>query len=246
MRRRLLSLLMSGACLTIAEGRALAQTPSLTAPASEPSAAPGAAPAAPDAGVSEIVVTASKRAERLQDVPGSVTALGLTQLSKLGVESFSDYKALVPSLTQQDGGNPGQGTLVIRGLDTAGALTSTVAVYLDDSPFTSSGFLAVGALLTPDPDISDIDHIEVLKGPQGALYGANSLGGLIRIISKKPDLHEASGLIQAEGNTVSGGGGRLRRARCGQPAADRRQARRPRQRRLSGRSGLGGQRDHGH
>jgi outer membrane receptor protein involved in Fe transport len=160
----------------------------------------------PDLLSNDIVVTASRRDERLQDVPAAVTALSGDTLETLGVRSFSDYVSLVPGLSQRDVGNPGQGTFIIRGLNTGSqSITNTSAVYLDDTPFSASGFLSAGALLTPDPDIADVERIEVLKGPQGTLYGANSLGGLIRIVSARPDSSGFSGRVQADVTALDGG-----------------------------------------
>jgi iron complex outermembrane recepter protein len=160
----------------------------------------------PELFASDIVVTASRRDERLQDVPAAITALSGETLETLGVRSFSDYSTLVPGLSQRDAGNPGQGTFIIRGLNTGSqSITNTSAVYLDDTPFSASGFLSAGALLTPDPDIADVERIEVLKGPQGTLYGANSLGGLIRIVSARPDASGFSGRVQADVTALDGG-----------------------------------------
>ncbi len=155
----------------------------------------------------DIVVTASRRDERLRDVPSAITALDGEKLGELGVRDTKGYLALVPGVSFNDSGSPGLGRVIIRGLSTDAALqlTSTAATYIDDTPFTASGSLAAGALLNPDPDIADVDRIEVLKGPQGTLYGANSLGGLVRIISKRPDLKDFSGTFTADGSTTAHG-----------------------------------------
>jgi outer membrane receptor protein involved in Fe transport len=154
----------------------------------------------------EIVVTASRRAERLQNVPSAITALEGSTLEAIGAQTFRDYSTLIPGLSQRDLGNPGQGTIIIRGLNTGPqSITNTAATYIDEAPFSASGFLSAGAILTPDPDIADLDRIEVLKGPQGTLYGANSLGGLIRIITTRPDASRFSGRVWGEATTVDGG-----------------------------------------
>jgi iron complex outermembrane receptor protein len=155
----------------------------------------------------EIVVTASRRNEKVQNVPGTVTAISGEQLQKQGVQSFRDYVTLVPGLSQRDSGAPGFGTIIIRGLNSGPQqLTSTAAMYIDDAPFTASGYLSATAVLTPDPDIADLSQLEVLKGPQGTLFGANSLGGIVRIVTNHPDVNAFSGFAQAEGSTVDGGG----------------------------------------
>jgi outer membrane receptor protein involved in Fe transport len=154
----------------------------------------------------DIIVTASRRRERLQDVPAAVTAVEGQTLETIGAQSFRDYVGLIPGLSQRDFGNPGQGTIIIRGLNTGPqSITNTAATYIDDAPFSASGFLSAAALLTPDPDIADLDRIEVLKGPQGTLYGANSLGGLVRIITARPDTSRFSGRVWGEASVVEGG-----------------------------------------
>ncbi len=167
---------------------------------------PGATSAGSES-LQEIVVT-SKRMERAQDVPTAVSTLGSSQIETLGIESFKDYEGLVPSLSQRDEGAPGIGTIILRGLNTGSEQSAnTAGYYLDDTPFSASGFSAFADQVTPDPDLLDVDHIEVLKGPQGTLFGAGSLGGLIRIITKKPSLTEFSGSVTTEGDSVDGGGG---------------------------------------
>ncbi|HZG47077.1 MAG TPA: TonB-dependent receptor [Allosphingosinicella sp.] len=153
-----------------------------------------------------IIVTASRRRERLQDVPSAVTAFDGRTLETIGAQNFRDYVGLIPGLSQRDLGNPGQGTIIIRGLNTGPqSITNTTATYIDEAPFSASGFLSAAAILTPDPDIADLDRIEVLKGPQGTLYGANSLGGLVRIITARPDASRAFGRAWGEVSTVEGG-----------------------------------------
>jgi iron complex outermembrane recepter protein len=157
--------------------------------------------------VETVVVTANKRKERLQDVPLAITAFSSEALERLGVEKFGDYMTLVPNLSQAGGGTPGVGTVVMRGLYTGSQqTTNTTAFYVGEAPFSSSGALAVGALITPDPDLVDVARIEILKGPQGTLYGASSLGGLIRIVPKEPDFSGLSGSVKLAGSSVANGG----------------------------------------
>ena len=82
--------------------------------------------------------------------------------------------------------NPGEGRLILRGLNTGG-VASTVAVYMDETPFGSSTGLVNGAVLAGDFDTFDVDRVEVLRGPQGTLYGANSLGGLLKFVTNEPN-----------------------------------------------------------
>lgn len=148
-----------------------------------------AAPAERKGGVVEIVVTATKRTENLQDVPLSVNALGGEELDNLGVDTFDDYLEQLPSLTA-GGSGPGQSTIYIRGLasttpnlTTAGVagLAPNVAMYLDEQPLSQPG-------RNLDVYAADLERIEVLAGPQGTLFGASSQAGVVRLITNKPDL----------------------------------------------------------
>ncbi len=151
-----------------------------------------------------IVVTAEKRVERLQDVPMSVTALSGNELDRLQAWDFADYAALVPGLSLQTT-QPGSTRLTLRGQN-AGGDGSTVAVYIDESPFGSSNALANGAFNTGDFDTWDMQRIEVLRGPQGTLYGANSEGGLLKFVTNAPVLGSLSGAAEVTGESVDHGG----------------------------------------
>lgn len=154
----------------------------------------------------EIVVTASKRTERLLDVPAAIQTLDGDAIENLGIRGFDDYAGLIPNISQRSFGAPGSGTVIIRGLNTGPQqTTSTAGFYLDDTPFTAAGSLSVASVILPDADLADVERIEVLKGPQGTLYGASSLGGLVRIISRKPDLTEFGGAASVSASTVDGG-----------------------------------------
>lgn len=176
-----------------------------TAAAAQPATSPQAEAA--EAGSGEIVVTASKREQKLRDVPSAITVLGGDTLANLGVQSVRDYATLTPGLTIQDSGSPGYGKIFIRGL-TTGSLqqSATTVYYIDDVPFTPSSANGGGAFIAPDPELTDIERIEVLKGPQGTLYGASSLGGVIRLVSKSPDASGFSGSARSEMTAIDGGG----------------------------------------
>src|SRR5262245_14916893 len=126
----------------------------------------------------EIMVTAQKRQERLQDVPISVKALTNETLEHMGADSFTDYARTVPSLMSSELGS-GRNQIVIRGLS-APIGVATVGFYLDgvssELPFEN-----------PDPKLFDIERIEILRGPQGTLYGAGAVGGLVKVITKRAD-----------------------------------------------------------
>jgi iron complex outermembrane receptor protein len=142
--------------------------------------------------VQEVVVTANKRAEKLHDVAMGITALGGAQLDTEQNVSFLDYAPLVPGLSVE-GIGPGENRLTLRG-ENAGGVGSTTAVYIGESPFGSSNALANGSITTGDFDTFDLQRVEVLRGPQGTLYGASTEGGLIKFVlnAPNPDRFEAA------------------------------------------------------
>lgn len=145
----------------------------------------------------EIVVTARKRgAESVQDIPISITAIGEGQLQLLNAADFEDFAYQVPGLTFNDTG-PGERRYIIRGIQSAGQ--QQVAVYYDEValPGVQSSTSDSGSQ-TPDLKLFDIERIEVLRGPQGTTFGANSQSGTVRIITNKPDLTAFEGSASAE------------------------------------------------
>ncbi len=142
-------------------------------------------PSGTAATLQEIVVTAQKAPERLHDVPMGITAITPDEMSKLRVTDFQDLQALVPGLLVQES-QPGFTRLTLRG-ENVGGIGSTVTVYVDDTPVGSSNALADGAVITGDFDTWDLQRVEVLRGPQGTLYGAGSEGGLLKYVTNPPD-----------------------------------------------------------
>ena len=190
----------------IAPGQVLAQD----APAepTDPAESPATAQARQEAG-EEVIVTATKRAENLQDVPIAITAITTKTLDDLQVNSFDDYARLVPSLSFKTGGgggsadSPGTANVYFRGVasgENANHSTSlpSAGMYLDEQPITTIG----GAL---DIHVFDIARVEALAGPQGTLYGASSQAGTVRIITNKPDFAGTYGAINLEVNKVAHG-----------------------------------------
>ena len=150
----------------------------------------------------EVIVTAQKRAESLQDVPISLDALGQEKLDELNVQDFKDYVQFLPSVTMQAslGAGSGYNLVYMRGVATGGdgqATTSqpSVGMYLDEQPITT----VQGSL---DVHLYDIARVEALAGPQGTLYGASSQAGTIRIITNKPDPSGFDGGYSLEANYV--------------------------------------------
>jgi outer membrane receptor protein involved in Fe transport len=155
----------------------------------------------------EIIVTATKRSERLQDVPVAITALTDAELQRRDAVRLEDYVAAVPGLAfASNGGN--SGVLAIRGIATgtlAGNTQSPVALYYDDIPALES-FAPLGI---PDLQLFDVEQVEILRGPQGTLFGSGALGGAIRVITARPDLDTFVGNAEVRANTIDGGGNGL-------------------------------------
>ena len=120
----------------------------------------------------------------LLDVPQSISVVSGANLEAQHATNFQDYLKLVPGL-QLNQDTPGEGRLILRGVNTGG-VASTVSVYVDETPFGSSSGLVNGAVLAGDFDTFDLNRIEVLRGPQGTLYGASSLSGVLRFITNAP------------------------------------------------------------
>jgi len=155
-----------------------------------------------DSDSQDIIVTAQRRAENLQDVPIAITALGTKTLEDNQVDSFDDYAKMVPSLSYKSSG-PGSANVYFRGVasgENANHSSSlpSVGTYLDEQPITT----IQGAL---DIHVFDIARVEALAGPQGTLYGASSQAGTIRIITNKPDLSGTYGQVNLEVNKVAHG-----------------------------------------
>ncbi|SHM61199.1 Outer membrane receptor proteins, mostly Fe transport [Duganella sacchari] len=148
---------------------------------------------AQDGPVEQVLVTAQKRSEALQSVPLSVTALDWRELEHMGVEHLSDIARQAPGLTVVSSG-PGQNILIVRGISSVAGTAGTVGYYLDDTPIAASSnasLLSLRGLI--DPAIFDIARVEVLRGPQGTLYGSSSMGGTVKYVSTQPDLNQRSG-----------------------------------------------------
>jgi iron complex outermembrane receptor protein len=153
-------------------------------------------------GLDEIVVTATRRVERLQDVAVSATAFTQEKLDMQGLRSIDDLTRLTPGVTFQRDATTAAGNfndedsdINIRGVDsTAG--TSTVGIYIDDTPIQGRhiSFTSFNAF----PALFDLERVEVLRGPQGTLFGAGSEAGTIRCIQPSPDLHSDSVYMRSE------------------------------------------------
>jgi len=202
--------LTSAAAAQQAQPQTTGQSPAPGTNATDVTAPPAPVQQAQDGEVqdqTEIIITATKREENVQNVPINVIALGTRRLDQLNISNFEDYTKQLPSvsfLTTQ----PGVTTVYMRGVSAAGGTNAEgnhsgplpqVGTYLDEQPVTTIG----GTL---DIHIYDIARIESLSGPQGTLYGASSEAGTIRIITNKPELGVTTGRVDGELNSVAHGG----------------------------------------
>jgi outer membrane receptor protein involved in Fe transport len=156
--------------------------------------------------IEEIVVTATKRQESMQDVPVAMTALQSDSLEELRIGTFQDYVQFLPNVVAQ-GTGPGQNEIFIRGaatsqtvltLSSVQGLQPSVALYLDDQPVAMQG-------RNLDIYATDLKRIEVLPGPQGTLFGASSQAGTVRLITNEPDHSELQAGFDVSYSTTSGG-----------------------------------------
>jgi len=153
--------------------------------------------------VDELIVTANKRSEALHDVPMALSAISEDKLERTGATGFADYLTKVPGVNFNAAAQ-GAGTLTIRGIN-AGGVASTVGTYIDETPFGSSSALVNASVLAADLNPYDMQRIEVLKGPQGTLYGAGALGGVIKYVTNAPNTTDYSSTVEVGASTVAHG-----------------------------------------
>jgi iron complex outermembrane receptor protein len=164
---------------------------------------PAAIPAS-SGGLDEVVVTANKlNTQRVLDIPTSIQAISGDALKLAGDSQFMDIAGDIPGLSVQDLG-PGDKKYVIRGINSTG--DSTIGLYYGEAVISGSNANDGGGF-TSDIRLYDLDRIEVLRGPQGTLYGASSMSGTIRFIPKSPDLNSMGGYLSVEGSATAHGGG---------------------------------------
>jgi outer membrane receptor protein involved in Fe transport len=178
-------------CSIIAAGCILLAAPAFSSDAS------GAAPASDE--LEQIVITAERREENLNKVPISVTAFSQKTMDDLHIQTFSDLATIVPGLfvpipqaTTQDWSD-----VAIRGIFSGGNAPTT-QFYIDETPIAIRRLDGAGPSSSPHPDIFDLDRVEVLRGPQGTLFGSSAMGGAIRYITPQPSLDESSGYSKAD------------------------------------------------
>src|SRR5678816_2783465 len=194
----------SSAFLLIGTATVALATPAYAQTEQEQAAQAANPPQATQATGADIIVTATKRATRVQDVPFSINAQTEEDIERAHAQSLEDIARNVASLTVQNLG-PGQSQVSVRGVS-AGQIArdqpgvkEQVGVYLDES-------IASLSLFTPDFDLFDLNRVETLRGPQGTLFGSGSVGGTLRYITNQPRLDYTEGSAEGDVNFLKGGG----------------------------------------
>jgi iron complex outermembrane receptor protein len=165
---------------------------------------PGKGVAANEAALTEIVVTAEKRQSTVQNTPLSITAISGETLQAQGISNLSGVIEEVPGISVRTAG-PGQTQLQMRGLASSGGESPTVGFYLDETPLTPPTGALNGKVVI-DPDLYDLNRVEVLRGPQGTLYGASSMGGTIKLITNQADPKAFAASAETIFSDTDGGG----------------------------------------
>ncbi|PZU07259.1 TonB-dependent receptor [Sphingomonas sp.] len=160
---------------------------------------------APDTAQGEIVVTATKQSNTISRVPISITAVTQKTLDQQGVKNISDIARTVPALTIQRTGADSAPQIAIRGIYSV-AGSPTTGIYLDDVALQKRNALSFSGNGSPIPQLFDLERVEVLRGPQGTLYGGSSEGGAVRFITPAPSLTTYSGYARSELSFTDGGG----------------------------------------
>jgi iron complex outermembrane recepter protein len=158
--------------------------------------------------IPEVLVTATKREERAQDIPLSIAVVDSQDIEKRGLVGMEDYLRSIPGANQVDRGGK-DNTIIIRGINVAPEIENsgsgpTVATYFGETPITGAGGTGAGGI---DVRPVDIDHIEVLRGPQGTMFGSASLSGAVRVLPAKPALDGFSAHVATDFSNTSGLGG---------------------------------------
>lgn len=147
-----------------------------------------------------ITVTAQKREEAITDIPASISVVSGERLTNIGAGALADYAAYVPGMNVGSGGSPGQTSITLRGIAPVGP-GATVSTHVDDSPMGGSSNYSRASAFALDLFPNDIERVEILRGPQGTLYGASAMGGLLRYVTRTPDPSGFS--FQAAGEVFS-------------------------------------------
>jgi len=161
--------------------------------------------APPSQELQEIVVTAEKRESTVQKTPISITAISGSDLQAQGLSDMTSVAQQVPGVSFKTSG-PGQTEFEMRGLTSTGGESPTVGFYLDDAVLTPAAMAQNGKTVI-DPSLFDLNRVEVLRGPQGTLYGAGSMGGTIKLVTNQPDPKAFAANVEVIGSGTTNGGG---------------------------------------
>jgi len=153
-----------------------------------------------------VTVTATLRREPIRDVPLRVETLDTETMERAGATSLSDYIGGLPGIDVKTDGGPGRGAVTMRGVSVGEQQIATVGVYVDEVAFGSSSAFVHGGVQALDLSLLDLNHIEVLRGPQGTLYGAGAMGGLLKYVTNEPDSTAFSGRIGLGVRSINDGG----------------------------------------
>jgi len=156
--------------------------------------------------LAEVVVTAQKREERVSEVPQSITAISGEALRSSDVQSLQDLAAVVPGMTITGSGGAGSNQIILRGITSGSDISPLVAVYVDDVPYGSVTAQSKFTSIAFEMGSFDLQRVEVLRGPQGTLYGASAFGGLVKYVMTPPSLDRIEGKVQLDGSGTDGGG----------------------------------------
>lgn len=165
---------------------------------------PASAPPADSGPIQEVVVTATKRATPVQSTPASIEAISGEELAARGVASMAALAQGTPGVSLKSEG-PSQTEIEMRGMTSSGGNSATVGFYLDDIPLTGPAGAQNGHVVI-DPDLYDLARIEILRGPQGTLFGSGSMGGTVRLITNPPSLEKLQVTAQSILSGTEGGG----------------------------------------
>lgn len=154
--------------------------------------------------IEEVVVTAEKRASTIQKTPESIEAFSGGELQDRGVTSLAALAQGTPGVSLKSEG-PSQTEIEMRGMTSSGGNSATVGFYLDDVPLTGPASAQNGHVII-DPDLYDLSRIEMLRGPQGTLFGSGSMGGTLRLITKQPDPSDSEATAEVVDSSTGGGG----------------------------------------
>jgi iron complex outermembrane recepter protein len=167
-------------------------------------ATPSSTPGESNTGLEEIIVTAEKRESTVQATPIAMTALSAGDLAEQNIGSIQDLVGAIPGISLRTAG-PGQTEYEMRGLGSAGGSVATVGFYIDETPLSASA-VALNGRTVIDADLYDLNRTEVLRGPQGTLYGAGSMGGTIKLVTNPPKLNSFEGAAAVDASQTTGGG----------------------------------------